>query len=82
MTDLVDELYSIAKQASRHDFSRGSRSAGDVVDEAADEIERLRKAIRNMMAHAGAARADVGCRAVIAAGKEALGETAKEKGND
>ncbi len=35
-------------------------------------IDDLRKTIHNMMAHAGAVHPDIGCRAVIAAGKEAL----------
>jgi len=37
-----------------------------------DEIRRLKKAIRNMMSHAGAVYPDIACRAVIACGQEAL----------
>ncbi len=47
---------------------------------AAGTVEDLRRAIRVMMGHAGAVHPDIGCRAVIARGKEAL-EMSREAGS-
>jgi hypothetical protein len=44
----------------------------DHADGADQIIDDLRKTIHNMMAHAGTVHPDIGCRAVIAAGTEAL----------